>query len=412
MTDPARPNRGPWPRSADWSPSCPAPVARATRRRAGAVASAVGSTLPVYVERAGGGVLVDVDGNSLIDLGAGIAVDHVGNAAPASSRRPAAGRPLHPHLLHGHALRGLRGGLRAAQPAHPRRPREALGAVQLGRRGGGERGQDRAACHRRDGRRRLRPRLPRPHQPHDGDDREEHALQGRLRAVRGRGLPGADVLPVPRRAGQAPERGAARAISRSTSRSAPPTSPPSSSSRSRARAASSSPPPGFLPALADWCRGERHRVRRRRDPDRLRPHRRVVRLRARGRRPRPGHHRQGHRRRAAAGRGHRSRRDHGRGPHRRPRRHLRRQPGGLRGGARRHPDHARAGPRRRRPRPSRPRCSPRLHALQERTAVIGDVRGRGAMVAVELVQPGTTSPDAALDRPRSPRPATPRASSC
>ena len=40
----------------------------------------------------------------------------------------------------------------------------------------------------------------------------------------------------------------------STSRSAPTTSPPSSSSRSRARAASSCPPTGFLPALLDWCR--------------------------------------------------------------------------------------------------------------------------------------------------------------
>ncbi|MGY1618948.1 4-aminobutyrate--2-oxoglutarate transaminase [Geodermatophilus sp. SYSU D00691] len=52
-------------------------------RRTAAVSSAVGGTLPVFVERAGGGVLVDVDGNSLIDLGAGIAVVNVGNAAPA-----------------------------------------------------------------------------------------------------------------------------------------------------------------------------------------------------------------------------------------------------------------------------------------------------------------------------------------
>src|SRR5690349_7999312 len=39
---------------------------------------------------------------------------------------------------------------------------------------------------------------------------------------------------------------------------------------------------------------------------------------------------------------------------------------------------------------------PRLRALQERTPAIGDVRGRGAMVAVELVRPGTTDPDPAL----------------
>jgi 4-aminobutyrate aminotransferase/(S)-3-amino-2-methylpropionate transaminase len=39
---------------------------------------------------------------------------------------------------------------------------------------------------------------------------------------------------------------------------------------------------------------------------------------------------------------------------------------------------------------------PRLRALQQRTAVIGDVRGRGAMLAVELVRPGTLDPDAEL----------------
>jgi 4-aminobutyrate aminotransferase / (S)-3-amino-2-methylpropionate transaminase / 5-aminovalerate transaminase len=39
---------------------------------------------------------------------------------------------------------------------------------------------------------------------------------------------------------------------------------------------------------------------------------------------------------------------------------------------------------------------PRLRALQERHPVIGDVRGRGAMLAVELVRPGTLEPDAAL----------------
>jgi 4-aminobutyrate aminotransferase/(S)-3-amino-2-methylpropionate transaminase len=41
------------------------------RRRA--AVSAGRTALPVFVERAGGGVLVDADGNSLIDLGAGIA---------------------------------------------------------------------------------------------------------------------------------------------------------------------------------------------------------------------------------------------------------------------------------------------------------------------------------------------------
>jgi 4-aminobutyrate aminotransferase/(S)-3-amino-2-methylpropionate transaminase len=38
---------------------------------------------------------------------------------------------------------------------------------------------------------------------------------------------------------------------------------------------------------------------------------------------------------------------------------------------------------------------PRLRALQERCPAVGDVRGRGAMIAVELVQPSTTTPDPA-----------------
>ncbi|HET7397031.1 MAG TPA: 4-aminobutyrate--2-oxoglutarate transaminase [Intrasporangium sp.] len=51
-------------------------------RKAAAVSAGVSTGLPVYVERAGGGILVDVDGNQLIDFGSGIAVTTVGNAAP------------------------------------------------------------------------------------------------------------------------------------------------------------------------------------------------------------------------------------------------------------------------------------------------------------------------------------------
>jgi 4-aminobutyrate aminotransferase/(S)-3-amino-2-methylpropionate transaminase len=39
--------------------------------------------------------------------------------------------------------------------------------------------------------------------------------------------------------------------------------------------------------------------------------------------------------------------------------------------------------------------STRLAALREEHPVIGDVRGRGAMMAIELCAPGTTEPDAA-----------------
>ena len=52
-------------------------------RKQAAVARGVGITLPIYVQAAGGGVVVDIDGNSLIDFGSGIAVTGVGNAAPA-----------------------------------------------------------------------------------------------------------------------------------------------------------------------------------------------------------------------------------------------------------------------------------------------------------------------------------------
>lgn len=51
-------------------------------RRRAAVSPGVGTTLPVFPAAAGGGVLVDVDGNSLVDFGAGIAVVSVGNANP------------------------------------------------------------------------------------------------------------------------------------------------------------------------------------------------------------------------------------------------------------------------------------------------------------------------------------------
>ena len=64
----------------------PESLARLDRKKQH-VADGVGTMLPVFVVAAGGGVLQDVDGNSLIDLGSGIAVTTVGNAAPAVVRR-------------------------------------------------------------------------------------------------------------------------------------------------------------------------------------------------------------------------------------------------------------------------------------------------------------------------------------
>ncbi len=51
-------------------------------RKTGAVARGVGNTMQVYAARAGGGIVEDVDGNRLIDLGSGIAVTTIGNASP------------------------------------------------------------------------------------------------------------------------------------------------------------------------------------------------------------------------------------------------------------------------------------------------------------------------------------------
>ena len=78
-------------------------------RKAAAVAAGVGHTVPIQAVAAGGGVVVDADGNSLIDLGSGIAVTTRRQRSPQGRRRrPGAGRPVHPHVLHDLALRVLR----------------------------------------------------------------------------------------------------------------------------------------------------------------------------------------------------------------------------------------------------------------------------------------------------------------
>ncbi|WP_250008113.1 4-aminobutyrate--2-oxoglutarate transaminase [Actinoplanes sp. M2I2] len=52
------------------------------KRRSAAVARGVSSMIPSYVSTAGGGTMTDVDGREWIDFAAGIAVTNVGNAAP------------------------------------------------------------------------------------------------------------------------------------------------------------------------------------------------------------------------------------------------------------------------------------------------------------------------------------------
>ncbi len=51
-------------------------------RKTSAVSAGIGTVMPVFCARAGGGIIEDVDGNRLIDLGSGIAVTTIGNASP------------------------------------------------------------------------------------------------------------------------------------------------------------------------------------------------------------------------------------------------------------------------------------------------------------------------------------------
>ena len=52
------------------------------KRRAEAVSASLGTAFPVFIERAEGSIILDVDGNSILDLGAGIAVLNVGHSSP------------------------------------------------------------------------------------------------------------------------------------------------------------------------------------------------------------------------------------------------------------------------------------------------------------------------------------------
>lgn len=59
----------------------PGPLSQALqRKKIEAVSAGVGTVLPVYISRATDGLVTDVDGNTLIDLGSGIGVTGVGNA--------------------------------------------------------------------------------------------------------------------------------------------------------------------------------------------------------------------------------------------------------------------------------------------------------------------------------------------
>ncbi len=61
----------------------PGPLSTAAMaRRKEAVSGGLGTAIPVIIKRASGAILEDIDGNRIIDLGAGIGVTNVGNSAP------------------------------------------------------------------------------------------------------------------------------------------------------------------------------------------------------------------------------------------------------------------------------------------------------------------------------------------
>ncbi len=306
----------------------PGPASRELlARRERAVARGVSTVLPVFVTDAGGGVIVDADGNSLIDFGAGIAVVSVGNAAPRVSARVAeqAARFTHTCFM----VTPYEGYVEVCEELARRTPgthdkRSALfnsgaeaveNAVKIARHAT-RRQAIIAFDHGYHGRTNLTMALTAKNMPYKdkfGPFAGEIYRMPMAYPLRWPGGPEAcqaNALPMIKSLihTQVGEDNVAAVIIEPI----------------QGEGGFVVPPDGFLPGLAEFCRRARDRVHRRRGPDRVLPDRRLVRLRPRGRGPRPDHHGEGHRRRAAAGRGDRPRRDHGLGARGRPRRDLRR----------------------------------------------------------------------------------------
>jgi len=73
----------PLPQSRHLATDIPGPKSQEiVARRKEAVSAGLGMAIPVIIERGEGAILQDVDGNRIIDLGSGIGVVNVGNAAP------------------------------------------------------------------------------------------------------------------------------------------------------------------------------------------------------------------------------------------------------------------------------------------------------------------------------------------
>ena len=121
-------------------------------RRAAAVPAGVGTVMPIFAAAAGGGVVVDVDGNSLIDFGSGIGVLNVGSsdARVVSAAREQLGRfthtcfqvtPYEPYLELAETLNALTPGRHEKRTFLVNSGAEAVeNAVKIARRSTGRRG--------------------------------------------------------------------------------------------------------------------------------------------------------------------------------------------------------------------------------------------------------------------------------
>ena len=172
------------------------------------------STPKLVVSHADGARVTDVDGRSVHRLRRRDRLPEHGPSLRARRRaiREQADEYLHQCFMVGVYEPYVEVCRRLAELSPCAGERAEVDPRQLRRRGGRERRQDRARRDRPSCCRRLRQRVPRPHAPDDDDDRQGEAVQGGLRPVRARGVPGAGAEPVPRRLDRGRDRRAEAAL--------------------------------------------------------------------------------------------------------------------------------------------------------------------------------------------------------
>ena len=276
-----------WDRHAGRPTAAPAARRSAARWHARSLMDNYG-TPPVALVRGKGATVWDADGNGYLDLLAGIAVNALGHAHPASSQAVTAPGRARSATSPTCVITSPAIALAERLAGAARRPDAPGVLLQLRRRG--QRGRVQGSP-RRTGRTELvaaEGALPRPDHGRAGADRQARDPRA-VRAAAGRGR------------ASCPTATSRRCAPRSTTR-------PRRSSLEpiQGEAASIPPPPGYLPAAREITARHRRAARPRRGPDRHRPHRPLVRPPGR-RASQPGrrHPRQGPRRRPADRRLHR-----------------------------------------------------------------------------------------------------------